>query len=80
MLKLSDVARRLNCSLSNVYSLVDSGRIIATSIGAAGKGYRVAEEDLQTFIDSRRKGKAPQPWPETTKPISKLRNIRLSKP
>jgi excisionase family DNA binding protein len=80
MLKLSEVAQRLNCSLSNVYALVESGRIIATSTGAAGKGYRIAEEDLKMFIDSRRKGKAPQPWPETTKPIPKLRNIRLSRP
>jgi excisionase family DNA binding protein len=75
MLKLSDVAQRLNCSLSNVYALVESGRLDAVQIGATGKGYRVTEEELQRFIESNRRGRTPSPWPEKTKPV--LRHLRL---
>jgi excisionase family DNA binding protein len=79
LLKLSEVSQRLNCSLSNVYALVDSGKLPVIRTGGFGKGYRVSEDDLRTFIDSCRKQET-RPWPATTKPIQKLRNIRLSKP
>jgi excisionase family DNA binding protein len=79
LLKLSEVSERLNCSISNVYALVDSGRLAVIRTGSYGKGYRVSEDDLLAFIDSCRKQET-RPWPTTTKPIPKLRNIRLSKP
>ena len=59
LLKLSQVSERLNCSLSNVYALVDSGKLAAISTGAAGKGYRVPEEELQRFIEEGKKGRRP---------------------
>lgn len=42
MLKLTEVAERLGCSLSNVYSLKDQGLLAVVLTGAGGKGYRVA--------------------------------------
>jgi excisionase family DNA binding protein len=71
LLKMSEVSERLNCSISNVYSLDQCGRLSAICTGATGKGYRVAEEELQRFMDSRQHARAPQPWPEKTNPRSK---------
>lgn len=51
MLLLAEVAERLRCSPSNVYSLIESGRLLAVRTGAGGKGYRVDEKDLQVFIE-----------------------------
>jgi excisionase family DNA binding protein len=70
LLTLKAVAERLNASLSTVYSHVESGRLPVICTGAT-KGFRVSEEDLQTFIESRRKGREPQPWPEKANPKSK---------
>jgi excisionase family DNA binding protein len=68
MLKLIEVAVRLNCSLSNVYALVQSGRLPAVATGANGKGYRVREEDFQAFIDEGRKGRRSPPLPAKENP------------
>ncbi len=54
MLKLSDVAVRLNCSVQNVYSLVETGKLASFRIGATGKGYRVSEDQLRAFLEARR--------------------------
>lgn len=54
MLKLRQVAQRLNCSLSNVYALVESGELAHTPIGAGGKGIRVSEDQFKTFLAQRR--------------------------
>lgn len=59
MHRLSEVAEQLACSLSNVYVLVESGELVVTSTGAGGKGYRVSEESLAAFIESRKKGRKP---------------------
>lgn len=55
MLRLSQVAERLNTSLSNVYALKDSGRLPVVSAGAGGKGFRVLEADLENFIENARR-------------------------
>ena len=74
MLKLSQVAERLNCSLSNVYNLVTSGRLMVTPTGAGGKGYRVAEDELQRFLEESRKGRMLAPF------SPRLRPTRQTKP
>jgi excisionase family DNA binding protein len=76
LLKLSQVSERLNCSLSNVYSLVQSGRLSVISTGANGKGFRVSEEVLERFIEEGRRGRRPSMWPERTKPVQ-LKHLRL---
>jgi excisionase family DNA binding protein len=76
MMKLSEVASRLNCSLSNVYSLVQGGRLSVISTGATGKGFRVTEEELLRFIEEGRRGSRPSPPPIRSKPIT-LKHLRL---
>jgi excisionase family DNA binding protein len=77
MLKLSEVAVKLNCSVSNVYALVESNRLPVVPTGAGGKGYRVREADLEAFLEESRHGRRPQTWPERTKPV-KLKHLRPS--
>ena len=75
MLRLAEVAKRLNCSLSNIYNLVDSGRLPVIATGAGGRGLRVTEEDLQAFIENGRHGRRPEPWPAKSKAV-KLKHLR----
>jgi len=48
-LTISIVAQRLECSVSNVYNLINSGQLVRTKVGAK-KGYRVYESDLDAYI------------------------------
>lgn len=50
MLRASEVAVRLNCSLSTVYQLIESGRLPSHHVGMR-KGIRVTEADLQAYVD-----------------------------
>ena len=54
MFKVPDVAKRLNCSNSTVYGLVDSGKLVCHRIGRGRGTVRVSEEDLTTYLDSCR--------------------------
>ncbi len=47
-LPISVVAQRLECSVSNVYNLINSGKLPRTKVGAK-KGYRVYEADLKAY-------------------------------
>jgi excisionase family DNA binding protein len=47
MLKVSQVAERLNCSISTVYSLVESGKLGHHRC----PGIRVSDEQLASFLD-----------------------------
>jgi excisionase family DNA binding protein len=49
LLKLKQVAERLNCSLSNVYSLAATGELPIHRVGVK-KGLRVAEDDLLAYL------------------------------
>lgn len=53
MLKPAEVAKRLNCSIANVYALIGRGELRAVPVGAGGKGYRVSEADLNAFLNQR---------------------------
>jgi excisionase family DNA binding protein len=55
MLRLSQVAERLNVSVSTVYALASSGKLPVIATGAGGRGYRVTESDLQAFIEGARR-------------------------
>lgn len=54
MLLIREVAERLRCSISNVHSLIEKGELPVYHVGANGKGIRISEEDLTTFLTSRR--------------------------
>jgi excisionase family DNA binding protein len=77
MLKLNEVAERLNCSVQNVYSLIDRGVLDAFRIGANGKGYRVSEEQLSAFLNERRehRGKDAPSFSLKCKPV-RLKHLR----
>lgn len=68
MLKVSEVALRLNLSPSKVYELIDDGELAHHRIGGA---IRVSEEQLAEFLDetkrdrreSRRRRSQPRPPP-----------------
>ncbi len=51
LLRISQVATRLNCSRRHVYNLIDRGRLAAMSIGEKGRGKRVRESDLNRFLE-----------------------------
>jgi excisionase family DNA binding protein len=61
MLRVRDVASRLNCSLSTVYVLIENGRLPAHRVGLR-KGIRVSEEDLRAYLE-RNRGIVEQPRP-----------------
>lgn len=53
MLRVRDVAARLNCSLSTVYQLIGIGRIPSHQIGLS-RAIRISEEDLQIYLEQSR--------------------------
>ena len=70
MLKLTQVAERLNISLSGCYALVATKQLPVVATGAGGKGYRVTEQDLADFIENRKKGRGPDSWSRRADPRS----------
>jgi len=68
MLKVSQVAERLGCSLGNAYALIERGKLAAVKVGAGGRGYRVTEEELARFIEEGQQARRPLPWPDKCKP------------
>ena len=71
---IAEAAQALGCSEANVYSLIDSGKLPYVPVGRK-KGYRIASDDLDLFIGSRKL----QKQPAETKPVSRprLHHIRL---
>lgn len=53
LLPVSTVARRLGCSVANVYKLLERGELVCIRTGAS-KGYKVTESELAAFIERRR--------------------------
>lgn len=49
LLPVSVVARRLGCSVSNVYNLIAAGEMTCVRVGAS-KGYKVPEDELAAFL------------------------------
>lgn len=77
MLQLNQVAERLACSISNVYSLVESGKLGSFRVGANGKGYRVSEDQLNAFLEERRESRHKEvpAFPKKLNPI-KLKHLK----
>lgn len=50
LLKVNEVAQRLNCSTSLVYDHIASGRLRCHRIGKGRKGIRVSDYQLETFL------------------------------
>ena len=67
LLKVREVTKRLSCSLSTAYALIESGQLTKICVGADGKGIRVAEDELEAFI-RRRTSEPKQEEPEVKLP------------
>ena len=79
MLRVSQVAQRLNCSLSMVYQLIESGRLPSHNVGLK-KAIRVSEDDLREYIERRRTAGRQRPAPAskpTGNPFRHLDGERL---
>ena len=78
MLKLSEVATMLRCSLSNVYSLVEQGKLAVISTGAGGKGFRVTEQEIERFKQEHEMKREREEVPiKRQAPRPQLRHITL---
>ena len=60
MLTKTEIAQRLLVSIATVDSWIETGELVATDVrrrGSARPRWRIAEEDLDSFLRSRRNGK-----------------------
>lgn len=55
LLRIPEVAARLNCDRRNVYYLIEFGHLPALSIGRNGRGLRVRESHLNAFVEKKLK-------------------------
>lgn len=49
LLRVDQVAKRLNCHIKTVYDMIHAGRINSVRIGVK-KGYRISEIELEKFV------------------------------
>lgn len=61
LMKVGDVAKRLNCSVSLVYDHIASGRLGSHRIGKGRGGVRVSEEHLAAFLKETEHAPSPEP-------------------
>lgn len=77
MLKVADVAQQLNCAVSTVYALVESGRLPCHRIGCGRGAVRVSDEDLAAYLNqSRSLPTVAAPAPEPNRRV-KLKHLRI---
>lgn len=77
LLTVSQVAERLQCSIANVYSLIEKKELGAFKVGANGGGLRVSDVMLEAFLEARREfpGRDANPVDTRCSPI-KLRHLK----
>ena len=75
MLKPTDLAERLNVSLSTIYGLIESGKIACHRIGLGRGAVRVSEHDLTAYLESCRH--EVQAAPARKPHRSRLKHIQL---
>ncbi|MBI1346313.1 helix-turn-helix domain-containing protein [bacterium] len=74
MLRVSQVASRLNLSASKVYQLIDSGQLPHHRLGVS---IRVSEEQLTAYLtETERRRSEPDP-PRPKLPRPRLKHIKL---
>lgn len=74
LLRVSEVADRLNLSLSTVYQLIESGRLPSHCVGMR-KGIRVAESDMLAYVERCRSVRRQAPAPAPKKNGSPFRHL-----
>jgi len=75
LLTVSEAARRLRCSATNVYSLIERGLLPFVRVGNA-KGYRIDPKDIEAFIEERKQAKGGTPKTGVP-PRPRLKHIRV---
>ena len=73
MLKVSEVAERLSCSVSTVYSLVESGRLGHHRC----PGIRIGDDQLAAFLEGNKKEQRPVFLPRSTGRRPRLKHITI---
>lgn len=74
MLRVSQVASRLNLSASKVYQLIDAGKIPHYRLDGS---IRVTEDQLTEYLDAVRQGRSEPNPPRPKLPRPRLRHITL---
>ena len=73
MLRVRQVAERLNCSVSTVYSLVESGKLGHHRC----PGIRISEEQLAAFLEMTKKDQEATSQPSCVNPRPRLKHITI---
>ncbi len=73
MLTVTQVAVRLNCSVSTIYGLITSGRLEHHRC----PGVRVSEEQLEAYLETTKRGRRLE-IPKLPRQRPRLRHISLS--
>jgi len=74
LLRVSQVAQRLNLSLSTVYQLIESGRLPSHQVGMR-KGIRIAESALLAYVEGCRSVRRQTPAPPPAKNGSPFKHL-----
>ncbi len=74
MLKVTQVAEKLNVSESIVYALIDAGRLACDRIGVGRGTIRVSSEDLDIYLASCRVANGGEP---RSAPRPRLKHITI---
>lgn len=53
LLNVKQAAKKLCCSVANVYALIDTGTLAVVHVGKS-KGYRIDLRDLEAFVSQRK--------------------------
>lgn len=69
----SEIADTLRCSISTVYALLESGKLV----GHRCPGWRVKEEDLHAYLEKTRQEPAAPVTRKTTGPLPRLRHLKI---
>jgi len=79
MLRVKDIAKLAGVSAGLVYLWIEEGVLPHFRLGRPGtRGtIRVAETDLQQFLESLKQGMRPQVVPATPSPKSSFRHLRV---
>jgi excisionase family DNA binding protein len=73
MLKVAQVAERLSCSISTVYSLVESGKLGHHRC----PGIRISEEQLAAFLDGTKREQGPVSLPRSLGRRPRLKHVTI---
>ena len=73
LFKVQQVAQRLNCSVSTVYSLIESGRLPHHRC----PGVRVSEEQINTYLNETKREQLEPSSPQPKLPRLQLKHIRM---